>query len=216
MQRNRQKSFILACLKLPTWLVRKKYPLDEVYTPTIAARLTYVERGELSTDLRHALGIPGMQIVMYGYSGCGKTTLIQNELARQQKTYISTNCTSSSTIDQIVLNAFDKLEPFFTSQKSLAKTSSISASISSKYLSLVGALSVDKTLTEQRALPLQLTPQRLAEFLGAAECIWVIEDFHKVAFEQKKQLAQILKTFVDTANYYPKTKIVCIGRSWHG
>lgn len=57
----------------------------------------------------------------------------------------------------------------------------------------------------------QVTPQRLAEALGKANKILVIEDFHKLAENEKKKLADMLKVFIDQANYYPSLKVVCIG-----
>lgn len=62
-----------------------------------------------------------------------------------------------------------------------------------------------------RIVPPQLTPQKLAQFLGEVNAIWVIEDFHKIKAEEKTRLADILKIFIDAANDFPKIKIICIG-----
>ena len=50
---------------------RKSYRLEHVFTPTSAARLTYVSRTQIDSDLRRDLTIPGLQVVLYGHSGGG-------------------------------------------------------------------------------------------------------------------------------------------------
>ncbi|WP_039925018.1 hypothetical protein, partial [Treponema sp. JC4] len=68
-----------------------------------------------------------------------------------------------------------------------------------------------KLVVQKRIVAIQLTIERLADFLGKKGLIWVIEDFHKVPDEQKIKLAQVLKVFMDKATEYPKVKIICIG-----
>lgn len=51
----------------------------------------------------------------------------------------------------------------------------------------------------------------MAQFLGQGQIVWLIEDFHKVAESEKKRLADTIKIFVDNANDYPLSKIICIG-----
>lgn len=38
-----------------------------------------------------------------------------------------------------------------------------------------------------RILPPRLTSQKLAKFLGEIDAVWIIEDFHKVPNEEKKE-----------------------------
>lgn len=192
-------------------LFRHRYLIQDVFTPTSAAKLTYIDRKQLDDDLRRALNIPGMQVILYGYSGGGKTTLIENELAKNNRRYISTICNSDTSVDQLVLVALDKLELYYTSQKTHTGSTSASFGLSAKYFSLRGLINEKAEVVEKRAIPIQLTPQRLAEFLGDIECIWVVEDFHKVPEVEKRKFAQMLKTFVDISNKYKKTKTICIG-----
>lgn len=194
---------------------RKK--LKNVFTPSSIAKLTYIERKELEKDLEKFLDMPGMQIVLYGHSGCGKSTLINNKLDELKTKKITTRCDSDTTFNDIILRAFDKLDLFYNSERTNKYTSSIKSEVSAKYKEIGSLISstttVENGAVERRILPVQLTPQRLAEFMGEANCIWIIEDFHKVSEVEKRKIADVLKIFIDTSNEFneSKMKIICIG-----
>ncbi len=187
----------------------------EVFTPTTPAHLTFVERASLNDQLVDALETPGKQVVVYGPSGSGKTTLLDNKLKQIYENHVVTRCTSASTFESIVLSGFDKLNPFYLGEASRSRTTKIGASLLAEYSTIKSSITAEWTKEERlslrRALPLQLTPERLAEFLGVAHCSWVIEDFHKVPNKEKSKLAQVLKTFMDAAGDYPELRIVAIG-----
>lgn len=194
-------------------MFRKTYKLEKVFTPSTVAKLTYIERRSLETEVVKYLLIPGMQLVLYGHSGCGKSTLIANVIHKQNLKSITTRCDNNTKYNDLLLCAFDQLNPYFKTESTTRNSSVISSSISSQYTSMSLALSNEKSQEEKaiRALPVQLTPQRLAEFLGEAKCVWIIEDFHKVVDSEKKKLLDVLKIFVDTSERYPEMKTVCIG-----
>ncbi len=189
--------------------------IQDVFTPSTSAKLTFVEREEIDKQINKGLLIPGMQLIIYGHSGSGKTTITQNILNKNKIKFIVTNCILDTTINEIILDAFDKLNPYYVSEKSTKDSAKIGADLKASYLALDSTLktelATEYTEKKQRALPVQLTPQRLAEFLGAAEITWIIEDFHKVKIEERQKLSQILKIFVDTSNKYKKVKIIAIG-----
>lgn len=190
---------------------REKYSLKDVFTPATAATLTFVERDQLEEQFDRALLIPGMQLIIYGQSGSGKTTIIHNTLQRWQLRSIVTACDRETTINQLLMAAFDKLNVFYTSEYCASPKSNITAELTNAYLALKVQTGFTNDERKQRALPVQLTPQRLAEFMGAAGLIWIIEDFHKVKNEERAKLADILKVFVDEANTYHSLKVVAIG-----
>jgi energy-coupling factor transporter ATP-binding protein EcfA2 len=189
----------------------------EVFTPTTQARLTFVDRNvdELNENLVDSLRTPGTQIVIYGHSGTGKSTLLFNVLNRIYERTIVSRCTSDTTYDQLILNAFDNLNPFYTSQISEKLSQTISASLNGEYIilkaSINAAIASETVTTAQRIIPQQLTAQRLAEFMGAAKCCWIIEDFHKIKDSEKSKLSQQLKVFVDTSLNYPDVKTILVG-----
>lgn len=189
----------------------------DVFTPTRQAKLTFVERlgDELNNNLVDSLNTPGTQIVIYGHSGTGKSTLLFNVANRIYERTVITRCTSELTYEQLILNAFDSLNVYYVNSSSEKNSSSISATLSADYSFLKAAItspiSSEKASTSQRIVPPQLTAQRLAEFMGAAHCCWVIEDFHKIKSDQKQKLSQQLKVFVDSSETYPDVKTVLIG-----
>ena len=192
-------------------------PVTKVFTPTSAAIVNYVERVDLEEKLNSDLNTPGKQIVLYGSSGSGKTTIIQHLLSKKGLRYIITHCDSQITFESIILNAFDNLNVFIKQETTKKSSSSKQISVDAEYQSLKSLcqLQQGETVSTRYAplLPPQLTPQKLAKFCGELNTIWIIEDFHKVKAEEKKRIADTLKIFVDVANQYNTTKVICIGAS---
>ncbi|MCK4625189.1 MAG: ATP-binding protein [Phycisphaerae bacterium] len=187
----------------------------DVFTPTTPARLAFVERESVNDQLVDALQTPGTQIVVYGHSGSGKTTLLVNKLHQLYENHVTSRCLEGITIDQLLLDAFDQLDRFYVSGCSASTTEQISASLQQQFCSLKLILDVSRGkqagVSSQRVLPPQLTPQRLAQFMGEVRACWLLEDFHKVHECEKRRLAQMMKVFADTAYDYPELRIVAIG-----
>lgn len=212
-------NFQIPCTNLNIMNIFKKLlynnKLNKIFTPNTVAELTYVKRPVLETDLEKYLSLPGKQIVVYGHSGGGKTTLLRNKLRDINQNYIKTHCESTSTFNDLLLQAFDELNRFYVSEKSANSEKHISNQLKTEYTGISNQIiSSQKESTGSksvRVVPPQLTPQKLAKFLGEIGCIWIIEDFHKVTEEEKKRIADVVKIFIDAANDYDKVKIICIG-----
>ena len=193
----------------------EKYKTIDVFTPTTPAKYAFVERQALNDQLVDALRTPGKQVVVYGPSGSGKTTLLVNKLHQLYPDHITTRCTAAMTFESLLLDAFDSLNVYYSATASIKKTKSISAKLEKEYFGIKSTIEVTAAIERQislaRILPPQLTPQRLAEFCGAAGCCWVLEDFHKVPQAEKTKISQIMKVFTDTAAEYSDLKIVAIG-----
>ena len=199
---------------------KQRFELRQVFTPTTYAELSYRRRPTLENRLKSAILQPGKQIIIYGHSGSGKSTLLYNVLKNNNIISITSQCINNTTVEDLMLDAFDKLNNYYVSTVTDCDKSSNTASIKSEYKAISTAITlvreVSHSVEQKRVLPPQLTPQRLACFLGAARYIWIIEDFHKVAQEEKVKLAQIMKLFVDVANTYNKVKIIAIGAAETG
>lgn len=187
----------------------------DVFTPTRPARIAFVERDEVNDKLVNALRTPGKQIVVYGHTGTGKTTLLVNKLHQLYEHHITTRCMKGLKFDQILLDAFDQLEPFYVCDVSQTKKTTTSVELASSYKLLSSKISHSTTsesgAKSTRILPPQLTPQALGKFLGAVKACWVLEDFHKIDSSEKTQLSQLMKVFMDMSDDYPELKIIALG-----
>ncbi|MBO6661448.1 MAG: hypothetical protein JJ862_09755 [Roseivirga sp.] len=191
------------------------YDLNEVFTPSSPASLTFVERTSVNYLLVEAIRTKGKQIVIYGHSGTGKTTLLHNKLLQTYDANIVTRCTSDMSFEQLVLNAFDSLNPFYLKNKESKITKELGATLRADFKLISGSinstLSNTKATSEERLVTPQLTPQKLASFFGEINSCWVIDDFHKMEQSEKKKLAQYMKVFMDESVNYPYVKIIAIG-----
>lgn len=193
----------------------KNYKLYDVFTPTKPARITFVEREAINNRIVRALKTPGTQLIIYGHSGSGKTTLLENKLFQVYEKHIKTNCMLKMTFDQIILDAFDQLKEFYCDEVTNSRKNTIDVSAQTSYLTIQGTIkktAEDGTATRnKRILPPQLTAQNLGRLMGAAGYCWVLEDFHKVAEDEKEGLSQTMKVFMDMSDQYPDLKIIAIG-----
>lgn len=187
----------------------------EVFTPTTPARVNFVERDTVNDRLVDALRTPGKQIVIYGESGCGKSTLLQRKLEQTYENHITTRCSAASTFASILLDTFDQLDAHYVESRSAGTSSAKKNSLHVELARVKAAYEQQNGFsmgsTTKRAVPLQLTTQRLAELMGAEHLCWIIEDFHKVPAGEKVPLAQTFKIFSDMGGQYPDLRIVAIG-----
>lgn len=194
---------------------RPRMKLEDVFTPAKAADVNYIERSYIDSQLSSEMSTPGKQIIVYGHSGSGKTSSVLNLLRKNQYKYIKTHCESSTTFEQLILNAFDALNVFVVSNKSYKKTSSLKGELASEYKKIKASIGSEVKSEENntlvRLIPPQLTPQKLAQFMGISEIVWLIEDFQKVSTAEKIRIADVIKIFVDNAYDYSISKIICIG-----
>lgn len=187
----------------------------DVFTPTKPARIAFVERDSVNDKLVNSLTTPGKQIVVYGHSGTGKTTLLVNKLTQLYERHITTRCMKGLKFEQLLLDAFDQLSPFYTQERQSTVKTSTGIDLGASYLMLQAKISgqttSDKSEKQTRLLPPQLTPQALGRFLGAQQACWVLEDFHKIDDSEKAQLSQLMKVFMDLSDEYPELKIIALG-----
>jgi energy-coupling factor transporter ATP-binding protein EcfA2 len=192
------------------------YQTNKIFTPTTPAKNTFVERaGKINSHLVDALNTPGKQIVLYGHSGCGKTTLLTNKLNQIYENFYITHCMEGMTFENIILDGFDQLSKLYSET---AKSSSfkIAPEINLSYNEIKGSIKLgeySKTQSDnsRHILPPQLTPQRLAKFFGASNSCWVLEDFHKIKGNEKAKTSQLMKVFMDMALEFSDLKLIALG-----
>jgi len=192
-----------------------KLDASEVFTPSSPATYTFVERHSLNSLLVDSLRTRGKQLIIYGHTGTGKTTLLNNKLNQIYEDFVVSRCTSDMTFHQLVLNAFDDLGKFIISSRTLAKEVSSNFNIASEFKIIQGSINSSNSSRSSEELkpivPSQLTPQKLASFFGTLRACWVIDDFHKMPIAEKRHLAQWMKVFVDESVNYSTVKIIVIG-----
>lgn len=192
-----------------------KYLTTKVFTPTTLAKLTFVERTSINEKLVSALKTPGKQVVIYGHTGSGKTTLLNRKLEQTYEWHVTSRCTSTTTFESLLINAFEQLECFYSTEKSVTKKRGLSTTLQTELFRIKSQLGIQQERSEATKatllVPPQLTPQTLANLLGSSGACWVLEDFHKVGPSEKVKLAQCLKVFMDTADAHPEVKIIAIG-----
>jgi energy-coupling factor transporter ATP-binding protein EcfA2 len=191
------------------------YELREVFTPSMPARATFVERGDVNNKLVNALRTPGKQIIIYGHTGSGKSTLLINKLDQLYDKYIITRCMAGMTFDNILMHGFAELDRHYIEKVDTSRKKSFGAQLGAEYKIIKAQLSAstesNTTITTKPLMPPLLTAQFLVKFYGELNCCWVLEDFHKISPDEKTKAAQIMKIFVDSAIDYPQAKLIAIG-----
>ena len=190
---------------------------EDVFTPTSSAKRGFIGRGVVQGDLESALRTPGTQVIVYGESGAGKSSLVEHLLGELGRKHVATHCTGTTTYLEILASVFDELEVFAISELAAENSfeSEVSSSIGSDVIGakIGGSLRAGDTQgsTSQPVVKTQLTPQRVEAELAQRQTTWVIEDLHKVKPEVKEQVADLLKVFVNRAN--ARTAVVVLGAS---
>lgn len=206
---NRFQNFTFKYFKWPSM------KLESVFTPAKAADINYIERKDIDSLLSYEISTPGKQIIVFGHSGSGKTSSVRNLLKKNKYDFIRTHCESSTTFEQLLLNAFGELDVYMVSEKKYLQTSTTKAGVEAEYNKIKASIgnktTNEESVTFSRLLPPQLTPQKLAQFMGEKQVVWLIEDFHKVSPDEKKRIADVIKIYVDNANDYDVSNIICIG-----
>lgn len=190
----------------------ERYLTTQVFTPTSPARINFVKRSQIIRRLKRGLETTGTQIVLYGHTGSGKTTLLLNTLENMNYSFVKTNCTESMSFEQLLANVYLELEETLKKKVGNKETTSNEVSFGIPKVLQVKFNTNSQNYTEsERVSELDAIELALARLLGELSYQWVVEDFHKLKDEVKKQLVQMMKVFMDKADEYPDLKIVALG-----
>ncbi|TYL53163.1 ATP-binding protein [Agromyces mariniharenae] len=190
-------------------------PVNEVFTPGSPAKRLFVERTREEKRLKSALSSAGMQVILFGESGAGKSSLAEKVLGELKRRYVVTRCTSKTTFEQLMDSGFDELASFTTVEKRTSTDVELGGSTTLGGGKLPASLGAKASYragegeTARRVVDPQTSPAALAKRFKSRDCSWLIEDFHKVPQEVRDGFADVLKIFSDTA--HPRTAIIVLG-----
>lgn len=190
--------------------------LDTVFTPSRPANQAYVKREGPEQDLRTALKTPGTQIVIYGESGAGKSSLAHRVMADLGRTRIVTSCDAATSYEDVLTSGFHQIGANATTGVRQTDEATVGAKGTVGVPGVAGAEShtswtVNNEKLYSPVVEAPRTAEHLARRLGAAGVSWIIDDFHKVSDETKESLAHALKVFSDMSQEFPRTTIVVLG-----
>lgn len=199
---------------------RNPVKVTEVFTPSVPASRGFVGRKTEMEDLRNGgLLVPGAQIVVWGESGAGKSSLINKALSDEGLIAVKTACTPDSTYEQVLAAAFAGTGAFYVAETTQQAEVNFSFGstvgselIGAKITTTAGANEGESVKQEPITKP-QLNPQKLVAELGMRGYSWVIEDFHKMEETERSKIAHALKVFSDEGGKYESTRIIVLGVS---
>ncbi|MGH1434678.1 MAG: hypothetical protein ACRBG0_09495 [Lewinella sp.] len=184
----------------------------DVFTPSSPATgKIYVERSYLNKQLKKALFTPGMQIILFGKSGSGKSSFILNKYNLKFDKNVKSICKKGTLFSEMLLDAFDQLNKYYLSEYSNGGKDTITGEASISFWKAITASAGTELTTESsnnfdRVVSFQLNERNLSKLLKENNCCWIIEDFHKVDRSEKSKLADSLKLFTDDGS-----KVIAIG-----
>lgn len=192
------------------------HAVGDVFTPSSVASLTFVARESINDRLVDALRTKGKQVVVYGHSGCGKTTLLENKLSQLFSLHIKTSCMKGMTFEQILADPLRQLKAMYVAERAgkIGGKVGVTAGLPKEITLPVGFSFESSHEDSTKAVPIApnvVTPHVVAEMLGVNGACWVLEDFHKIETAEKQKLAQCMKMFMDLSARYPDLKMIFIG-----
>lgn len=181
---------------------------QDVFTPCQPAKLNYIQRPLLEAQVAQEFLVPGMQLILTGSRGWGKTTLVEYMLEQQQVLCIRSQCTKDSSFESVLIEAYrqyyrwlDRTQPFLCRLRGW-----LAPRRSSLHRELRASCMEYKNIGD--ALPEPITIQRLGILLGQCRGIWLIDDLDEAGRACRMRLLQALKVFADLANRFKDTRII--------
>lgn len=125
---------------------RKRFDLNEVFTPSSPAIYCFVPRNEKINDrLVNALKTRGKQIVVYGHTGSGKTTFLLNKLRETYENHITSRCMKTTTVESLLLDAFSQISPFYESEKNKTQKTAREISAEATFFEIKNNIKINKS-----------------------------------------------------------------------
>lgn len=218
-----------------TWDSSKtEYELTKWFTPSKPATNNYVDRGPLDRTIFREFAQQGRQVLVYGPTGAGKTSMVLDNLEKLKTRYqtksIRVTMTNTTTVESFIAEVAYKLQLTRMVQSVETKETSVNTSAALKIINWVSAnlggqkKQIQQDIREQYTGPDDFTI--LEEALFKRNTILVVDDMENLtgtADELRIRLAEIAKNMSDDAVNYEQSyaKIVFVGiattaeQLWH-
>lgn len=182
--------------------------LDLVFGVSRDPVATYIEREHVDTALQLALS-ETRQIIIYGSSKQGKTSLIQRHVQDESRSTV--HCGPATTAEDIYRSLLRQRDVEIVTEKSSTSSRESSASISARFTAWIpffgsgeaeanGQVAAGSSNEEKRK-PIEFNlanAQDVGELLlrvGGKDTFYILENFHYLSDEVQRQLAFDLRTF---------------------
>jgi hypothetical protein len=192
-------------------MFKRKVKIADVFTATGQPSITYVEReqGRYEAQIRSVLDDPGHICLITGASKTGKTTLYRRILKERETTPIVIRCFSGLQCNEIWLQALEKsgfgrrVEEAGTVNSEQSGSGKVGGSLGMKAFSALAGetqFGIKRSFTSSdkneyvRSTP---SSSHLISILKEGSKILVLEDFHYLNDEIKRDLFQQIKAFTD-------------------
>lgn len=194
--------------------------LIDWFTPSLPAVDNYVGRGILDKKIYREFAQRGRQVLVYGPTGAGKTSMVLDNLKRLKEQYKTNNIrvtmTNTTDITSFVAEVANKLDLKRDVQTTEADESSLGFKVGFK--SLIG-IGVDDKSSNQRVTERYTGTDDfsiLEEVLFKTNTVLIVDDMENLsekALPLRTRLAEIAKNMSDDAINYPNSyaKIVFVG-----
>ncbi|MGP4116645.1 ATP-binding protein [Levilactobacillus zymae] len=218
-----------------TWDSSKtEYELTKWFTPSKPATNNYVDRGPLDRTIFREFAQQGRQVLVYGPTGAGKTSMVLDNLEKLKTRYqtksIRVTMTNTTSVESFIAEVAYKLQLTRMVQSVETTETSVNTSAALKIINWVSAnlggqkKQIQQDIREQYTGPDDFTI--LEEALFKRNTILVVDDMENLtgtADELRVRLAEIAKKMSDDAVNYEQSyaKIVFVGiattaeQLWH-
>jgi hypothetical protein len=195
---------------------------EEVFTPrTIVSREMFTRRNEpdlygnpgLQDTLAEAIREPGTQILVFGDTGVGKSSLVQYASEDENAGRVTVECRSGATFDDQVEQGLRKLVDF-TEVEVVNATTTVAGGEAgvSKIITLKGSLKREDGSTSRfeaiRQTPIEALLQAMHE---NGQRLLVFDNFQNVENEQRIRFGEAMEMLSDRAAETGNVKMLIVG-----
>ncbi len=179
-----------------------KYRPDQVFTPSAPQLGVNFSKRDEEDRLRDFFGEHGSQILIWGDTGVGKTSLVLKTL-NSRYNFVRFQCEAKSTFDEIVRFFVTSVAGAIPESR-VVKTTDKRTKIGSPHVSFETGRDriVENVFSEE-----EFSSSKFVETLGPEAWLLVLDDFEKIQDkETRARLAELSKALSDQAPYVEELK----------